>query len=429
LVRIHDLPHPRDCYALGLVCSIFSPYLFPYLTSGRNMFLAAAPYFQYRFQDDARILSHFQPAITSVACVTNLATTLFFNFRQSAASYPRRIVTSLILNIAVFAFLSLSTLYMREISSAGYLTFILIMVFLTSCATGLLQNGAFAFAAGFGRQEYTQAIMNGQAVSGVLPSLAQVVSVLAVPAKSQSAGEDELKIESENTATSAFFYFLTATIVSIITLVAVFPLIRRHKNVLLSRVSISHDSEDGEQPKHKAVSQITLLKKLHWHAIAIFLCFAITMFFPVFTQKIVSVRDQTSAPRLFQPDAFIGLGFLFWNSSDLLGRTLAALPNPLKRQPLGLFIFSLLRIGFVPLYFLCNIQNNGAIINSDTFYLFIVQGGFGVTNGLLASYSMTQSIESVAEGEREAAGSFMVVNLMAGLMVGSLMSFTVAGVS
>lgn len=153
------------------------------------------------------------------------------------------------------------------------------------------------------------------------------------------------------------------------------------------------------------------------------------MFFPVFTQKIVSVRDQTSAPRLFQPDAFIGLGFLFWNSSDLLGRTLAALPNPLKRQPLGLFIFSLLRIGFVPLYFLCNIQNNGAIINSDTFYLFIVQGGFGVTNGLLASYSMTQSIESVAEGEREAAGSFMVVNLMAGLMVGSLMSFTVAGVS
>jgi len=396
-----------------------------------NMFLAAAPYFQYRFQDDAKILSHFQPAITSVGCVTNLVTTLFFNFRQSAAAYPRRIVTSLVLNIAVFAVLSFSTLYMRDISSAGYLSFILIMVFLTSCATGLLQNGAFAFAAGFGRQEYTQAIMNGQAVSGVLPSLAQVVSVLAVPAKSQSAGEDELKIESENTAKSAFFYFLTATIVSLMTLVAVFPLIRRHNNILLSRLptSIANDSEDEEQPKHKTVSQITLFKKLHWHAIAIFLCFVITMFFPVFTQKIVSVRDQTTAPRLFQPDAFIGLGFLFWNSADLLGRTLSALPNPLKRQPVGLFIFSLLRIGFVPLYLLCNVQNNGAIINSDTFYLFIVQGGFGVTNGLLASYSMTQSIESVAEGEREAAGSFMVVNLMAGLMVGSLMSFTVAGVS
>ena len=55
------------------------------------------------------------------------------------------------------------------------------MVFLTSVATGLCQNGTFAFAASFGRAEYIQAIMTGQAVAGVLPSIAQILSVLAVP--------------------------------------------------------------------------------------------------------------------------------------------------------------------------------------------------------------------------------------------------------
>lgn len=46
------------------------------------------------------------------------------------------------------------------------------MVFFASLATGLCQNGVFAYVAGFGRGEYTQSIMTGQAIAGVLPCIA-----------------------------------------------------------------------------------------------------------------------------------------------------------------------------------------------------------------------------------------------------------------
>jgi equilibrative nucleoside transporter 1/2/3 len=81
------------------------------------------------------------------------------------------------------------------------------------------------------------------------------------------------------------------------------------------------------------------------------------------------------------------------------------------------------------LYLLCNIENNGAVIKSDAFYLFVVSFGFGATNGWLGSLCMMGAGDYIEEGEREAAGGFMAVNLSAGLTFGSLFSFAAAGVS
>jgi equilibrative nucleoside transporter 1/2/3 len=394
------------------------------------MFLAAAPYFQSRFKDNAQILKSFQSAITSVATVTNLSTMLILTNLQSKASYPKRIVTSLILNIIVFSLLAVSTSYFRSVSAIGYLVFTLIMVFCTSTATGLCQNGAFAFAASFGRPEYMQAIMTGQAIAGVLPSVAQIASVLAVPLPEHSDGADvRATVEKRVNTTSAFIYFLTATGISAICLVAVLPLVRKHNKILHSQMMHSMTSiEEAEQAKRKSVSMWTLYKKLHWLAAAVFLCFTVTMFMPVFTQKILSVVPLDKAPRILQPSAFIPLGFLVWNVGDLAGRLVTLLPFPMGGSPIFLFVFSVVRAGFIPMYLLCNIENNGAVIRSDIFYLFVLQLFFGITNGWLGSYCMMDFQEHVEEGEREAAGGFMAVNLVAGLTVGSLLSFSAAGI-
>jgi equilibrative nucleoside transporter 1/2/3 len=395
------------------------------------MFLAAAPYFQTRFQDNENILAHFQSAIISVGCVTNLGSMLILAQMQSKASYPKRILSSLAINIVVFSLLSISTSCFRMISSAGYLTFTLIMVFCTSVATGLCQNGAFAFASSFGRPEYIQAIMTGQAVAGVLPSVAQILSVLAVPTPDNwgNATAEETAMNNEN-ITSAFIYFLTATGISVLSLLAVIPLVRKHNRILESRMMTSITSvEEAEQAKRKVVSMWTLYKKLHWLAASVFACFAVTMFFPVFTQKIVSVIPEDRAPRLLRSAAFIPLGFLVWNLGDLFGRLVTLLPFSMRHRPTLLFILAILRIGFLPLYLLCNIQGRGAKINSDAFYLFVVQLGFGFTNGWLSSSCMMGAGEYVEDGEREAAGGFMAVNLVAGLTAGSLLSFAAAGVS
>lgn len=397
------------------------------------MFLAAAPYFQTRFHDNERILKSFQSAITSVGTVTNLGSMLVLGYLQAKANYPKRIIASLIANIIVFALLAISTSYFRGISSPAYLVFTLLMVFSTSVATGLCQNGAFAFASSFGRPEYIQAILTGQAVAGVLPSVAQILSVLAVPPpKDWSDATSVIAAADRGNVTSAFVYFLTATGISVIVLIATLPLVRKHKRMLEADMASSFGSitsiEEAQRGKRKIVSMWTLYKKLHWLAAAVFICFAVTMFFPVFTQKIVSVIPPEQAPQLFQPSAFIPLGFLIWNLGDLTGRLVTLMPFWLHVRPMVLFVLSVLRGGHIPLYFLCNLDGKGAVIKSDAFYLFVVSYGFGLTNGWLSSLCMMGAGDYVEEGEREAAGSFMAINLVAGLMTGSLLSFAASSV-
>ncbi|KAK1245051.1 hypothetical protein MKX08_004680 [Trichoderma sp. CBMAI-0020] len=393
-----------------------------------NMFLAAAPYFASRFAGDAWIEANFQSTILAVSTLTTLAVVLILSNIQSSASYPFRINLALVINSVIFGLLTVSTAVFLDASPRQYLSFVLAMVACTSWAAGLMQNGAFAFAAGFGRPEYMQALMVGQGVAGVLPSIAQVVSVLVFPpSKEKKDTSGEKQGES-----SAFYYFLAAVVISIITLGAIIPLVRRHNRMVADRLSERLASsmtsiEEAERATRKVVSLLHLLKKLHWLAFGVALIFTITMFFPVFTVKILSVNED-GGRLIFQPFAFIPVGFLFWNIGDLAGRIATMLPYSLTKRPLLLFVLAVARVGFLPLYLLCNIHGRGAIIPSDFFYLVIVQVLFGMTNGWLCSNMMMASGEWVEENEREATGGFMGLCLVAGLASGSLLSFTASGI-
>lgn len=419
------------------------------------MFLAAAPYFAARFSSNTWVGTNYQSSIISISTVANLLTTLILAKLQSGASYPFRIATALLVDIVCFTILALSTVLFSGVSVTLYFVFVLTTVFVTSTATGMLQNGTFAFAASFGHPSYTQAVMTGQAVAGVLPSIAQIVSVLAVPEKIRSATKGHEKphdIGSEKAqATSALIYFLTATFISLATLLAFLPLVRRHATLNAAthhlpssvlnttrRNSLPHLSltrsistlPDPSENTRKEISLPHLYRKLPLYSSTIFLTFCTTMFFPVYTAKIVSVRPEEGSGRLWHAAAFIPLAFLFWNTGDLLGRLATLLPfsAKLSMRPTLLFILSILRMGFIPLYLLCNLvdKEGGASIKSDTFYLVVVQFGFGFSNGWVASSTMIGAAASVGEEEREATGGFMGFNLVAGLTVGSLLSFFAA---
>lgn len=395
------------------------------------MFLAAAPYFASRFAGDAWIEANFQPTILTVSTLTNLVSALILSHIQHSASYPFRINLALVINTVVFGLLTGSTAVLLDASPRQYLSFVLAMVACTSWAAGLMQNGAFAFAAGFGRAEYMQALMVGQGIAGVLPSIAQVVSVLVFPPgkeKATTGSGDEGAGEA-----SAFYYFLAAVVISLATLVAIIPLVRRHNRLVAARVaehlasSMTSIEEAEQRATRKVVSLLHLLRKLRWLALGVALVFAVTMFFPVFTVKILSVHAADGS-LLFQPAVFIPIGFLFWNMGDLAGRIATMLPYSLSHRPLLLFALAVARIALLPLYLLCNINGRGAIVPSDFFYLFVVQIVFGVTNGWLGSSFMIASGEWVEENEREATGGFMGLCLVAGLASGSLLSFTIAGI-
>lgn len=399
------------------------------------MFLAAAPYFQKRFSSSQWILNHFQAAEVSVSTVTNLGSMIILTKLQKGASYPKRISSSLSINSVIFAILAISTLV--RTTAGVYFGFLLVAIFAASFSTGLIQNGLFSFASGFGRSEYTQAIMTGQAVAGVLPPLAQIISVLVVPAKKEK--EDGNGADTTDASPkSAFVYFLTATIISVLALVAFFYLLRKEANsrALKSaakstlngasegdaltgnprRLSTSH--EHGEESNDRpSVPLGTLFRRMPFLALAVFICFAVTMVFPVFTASIFSVNNIDSA-------IFIPTAFLLWNIGDLVGRLVTLWPKiSLTHYPFALFCLAMARLLFIPLYFLCNIKNKGAAVSSDFFYLVIVQFLFGLTNGYLGSSCMMGSGEWVLPEEREAAGGFMGLMLVGGLTVGSLLSF------
>ncbi|KAK4032559.1 nucleoside transporter-domain-containing protein [Parachaetomium inaequale] len=393
-----------------------------------NMFLAAAPYFQTRFQSDPWIYANSQSAILTTSTVVNLAAMLILTNIQSSANYPLRINMALFINAAVFAMLTISTSSFLDASPKLYLAFLLLMVALTAWAAGLMQNGAFSFAASFGRPEYTQAIMAGQGVAGILPPLTQMLSFLAfsdpslgIPPPDQPSNQ-AASPQNEGGATAAFIYFLTAVLISALTLAAFIPLVRRHTRLLerraaadaaLSQSSTTLDDDDNSNSPladhtsppstpRRYVPLTTLFRKLSWLAASVAMCFIVTMFFPVFTAKILSVHDPSQAGKLFSPGAFIPLGFFFWNLGDLAGRVSTMLPafGWLRSRPRVLFAVSLARWGFLPLYLLCNLHGQGAVVGGDLFYLAVVQFPFGLTNGWLGSSAMMAAGEWVAEGER-----------------------------
>ena len=385
------------------------------------MFLAAAPYFQARFSSSEWILEHFQSAIISVSSVTNLGAVLLLTKLQQKASYPKRIIASFVLNIICFTLLALSTFLFRDIPAHVYFVFLLLMVFTASLATSFCQNGVFAYVTGFGVGKYTQAIMTGQAVAGVLPGIVQIISVLSVPKGQSDAGA------GQESPTSAFAYFLTATGVSTLVLIAFLYLRKRRPDGPPKRVIDSVEgAEEDEHNERRVVGLMALFMKLKWLSLGVFLCFGATMTFPVFTQEILSVHKPGKSGRIFEPATFIPLAFLFWNSGDLIGRLSTIVGKlSLVHYPRTVFFISVARIGIVPFYLLCNIKGRGAVIESDVFYLVVVQFLFGLTNGFVGSTCMMGASEWVEPEEREAAGGFMSLMLVLGLTVGSLVSFVV----
>lgn len=405
------------------------------------MFLAAGPYFQVRFADSDWLLTNFQSGELSTFTVTNLVTMVILTKKQSGASYPGRIIMALLINMGAFTLLALSTKIFTHISPGAYFAFMLAMVFCASFACGCCQNGAFAFASSLGREEYMQGIMTGQAVAGVLPALAQIVLTLSVSddGKEGSSGS--------GASNSAFAYFMTATGVSVGTLIAFLYLRKRQRRTTSFRKRqtphlVERDDASLDEPgplSSSAVSAVAarryvpltlLFRKLLPLALAVFITFLITMVFPVFTQQILSVSDPTSAGPLQRKAVFIPLAFLFWNIGDFFGRVssgFATLRAPLVAKPYTLLILSVARVMFIPLYMGCNIDGRGGWISSDVVYLLFVQLPFGFTNGFIGSSCMMGATEWVDVDEREATGGFMGMCLVAGLAAGSLLSFVVAG--
>ena len=168
-----------------------------------------------------------------------------------------------------------------------------------------------------------------------------------------------------------------------------------------------------------------MASKLRWPALANFLCLCISSVSPVFVSKIVSVVPVERAPIICRPEAFMPLAIVLWNVGDLLGSVGTVHSLILIKYPRVLFVLSLSRGFFIPLYLMCNINNRGSVAG-DWFYLFVVQFLFGLTHGWLSGASMMGVPVWIDEEDREEAGAFMGMTLVYGLVAGSMLGLIAA---
>ena len=221
--------------------------------------------------------------------------------------------------------------------------------------------------------------------------------------------------ESPQTSFLALGYFLSAMLVGGVSLGALGFLIPRSRTGLASKEYMV----DSNWAK--------LSSKLLWPALANFSCLCISSVSTVFVTKITSVVPVDTAPTILQPQTFIPLAIVLWNIGDLLGSVLAVSSQFLIRHPFVIFILSLARVGFIPLYLICNVDGRGSFAG-DWFYLVIVQFLFGVTHGWLSGASMMGVPVWIAEEDREDAGAFMGMTFVAGLVAGSILGLMAARV-
>jgi hypothetical protein len=164
-------------------------------------------------------------------------------------------------------------------------------------------------------------------------------------------------------------------------------------------------------------------------ALAAMFTFTVTLsVFPALTVFLQSQsRCKESSPRLLN-DLYVPLFFLLYNAGDFTGRVLAGWVQALG--PRSILPAALARAAFVPLFLLCNNANSQlpVVFASDAWPIsFMVL--MAVSNGYVASSAMMLGPSLVDSRDKNLAGTVMIFTLTLGLMIGSVLSFSVVSAS
>ncbi|CCF60421.1 hypothetical protein KAFR_0K00660 [Kazachstania africana CBS 2517] len=384
-----------------------------------NNILSATLYFQNNlFQVSSIYAKLFTSSMMSVSTVTSLGYNLYLAPRQH--SYTSRVINGL--KWQTITFIALTLLCTMSSWLPMGISFILVMVLVSMSAisTALTQNGVMAIANVFG-PEFSQGVMLGQAIAGVLPSF--VLFLVSFANANEEADETQNEI-------GVLLYFLVTSLVSYVCIILIkfSGILEKFTNLTASAEITVDNSNNVEEMEVQSnikvkVRLIVLYYKLKYLALSIFTACVVTLIFPVFAAN-------THVGRIPLSDAqYIPLVFTIWNAGDLYGRVLADLPtfrDP-KFSTFKTFIYSMARIALVPFFFLFIIKSKYSPKSFilDILYL-LLQFLFGVTNGHVISISyMKVPEELTTDDEKEAAGGFINLFLSTGLAVGSIISYIV----
>ncbi|EDV41127.1 uncharacterized protein Dana_GF23579 [Drosophila ananassae] len=160
------------------------------------------------------------------------------------------------------------------------------------------------------------------------------------------------------------------------------------------------------------VTRWRVAQVIYPHMVCIALAYCVTLsLYPG-----IEVEVQSCALRSWMP---VLLMFCF-NTSDVVGKILAASPYPWSRRQL--ILLSGLRIVLVPLLLLCCAPRQRPVISGEP-APFVFTIALGITNGLAGSLPMMLAPAKVPGTLKEVTGNIMTLSYNVGLTVGSLIGY------
>lgn len=302
-------------------------------------------------------------------------------------------------------------------------------VVVLSCFSAVLQ-GAFVSTAACFPSRNILAYTTGQSLAGLLAVIAQLI-IMSGPVTPTQSG---------------LYFFLTADLILIITLIVYLTLPRFEyfsfwsKKVLSSESpSIPDSGESSQSSSNEAssssaqsgsssssVSIAQAFTATKWHAITIFNVYAMTMaVFPPLTVLVNPVHPNRSpwSGRFFTPVT----NFLIFSLADFMGRAVSKrIPLPLD-WPIFMASLSFARWLLVPLLMLCNAHPRKylpVVFENDTIFIFLVLFT-GLSHGYLFINAVVNGPEYVAPWIRPKVGYVSVLMLGLAVATGSLASYLV----
>ncbi|KAM9893676.1 hypothetical protein OXX69_011621 [Metschnikowia pulcherrima] len=366
-----------------------------------NCFLSASAYYGERFSHTPSLMKTYSSTMMTVSTIASTTYNYYLSQKQTGVDYKYRINMGLALTIGVFVIMAFSCVVQLLIQMQDYVFFFLLMlmVLVSAMATCLAQNGTMATVNVMG-QIYTNGVMVGQAIAGILPSVALIISILLVGEKGHGKNPADDRYVDKNFG--LFVYYITASLVSIAS-IALLALISYHKSettyrALTELVSAEEGDLDDLEDVHVQKTHIpfdVLWSKLKTIVSTIFLTFAVTLSFPVFASIVESVHVDSHFI-LLRKNIYIPFIYFVWNLGDLLGRIFCGgSKSSCSHQ---------------------NSQNAPTLLGREFL--------FGFSNGqLITSCFMVVGDHCDTSEEKEAAGGFTSVFLSVGLAVGSILSY------
>ncbi|KAG0149889.1 hypothetical protein CROQUDRAFT_104812 [Cronartium quercuum f. sp. fusiforme G11] len=428
-----------------------------------NSLLVSSNYFGSRLKGSQFEFTYIN-WLTLVFTFFNVSFITKATFNQD--SRPTRTILLSLTSIVLLSMTLLISTKIEDLKAKTFFSFLIIITFLEAISSAYLQNSVIAISSWFG-PSCLQAILSGQGAIGAIVSLLQLLSSLRefkVDEETNSMiSSIPVRTNQDKIRNSSYTFYLTVTIFTIFALLCFFTLSNLPFYKFVIKFNKKADNDEGQliSENDDALSRAPLLRqsleadltttllkptnlrlverKIRSLGLGVFYVFFITLsVFPSITGSIISSSSNSSLKgnsnlwdNWTNPLIFIPIHFVCFNFGDWFGRVLPLLlptiSNLLISNHKTLINLSFSRTCFIPLFLLCNVQNNSLVIfNSDLIY-FIFLSTFSITNGYFSTLLMIAGVthSKLEPREVDIAATCMSLYLTFGLAMGSFVSFAV----